>query len=48
MSVFLLKLALSYSSKEYDQVTHSLLFEKLRNRETPICFIRLLKNGIQL
>ena len=48
MSVFLLKLAVSYSSKAYDQVTHSLLFEKLRKRETPFCFIRLLKTGIQL
>ena len=32
------------SFKAYDRVNHSLLFEKLRSRRTPFCFIRLLKH----
>ena len=40
-------LAFIVSSKAYDRVNQSLLFEKLRNRGTPSCFICLLNIGIQ-
>ena len=43
-SIFQIGLNKIFASKAYDGVNHSLLFEKLRSRGTPTCFIRLLKH----